>query len=158
MDLYKIDDAILDCVDGGTGEIIDVAALEALKMERDTKIENIALWIKNLLSDAEQIKAEKEALAKREKSAVNKAENLSRYLSLYLNGKKFHTPKVSISFRKSEVLDIFDIKKLLKTDNADSYLKYVEPTPDKTAIKQALKSGVKIPGCSLVEKNNIQIK
>ena len=83
MDLYKIDDAILDCVDGETGEIIDVAALEALKMERDTKIENIALWIKNLLSDAEQIKAEKEALAKREKSAVNKAENLSRYLSLY---------------------------------------------------------------------------
>lgn len=56
MNLYKIEEEILKCVDTETGEIINVEALNALKMQRDTKIENIALWIKNLLSDAEQLR------------------------------------------------------------------------------------------------------
>lgn len=158
MNLYEIDHAILGCVDRETGEIVNVDALNALEMERDAKIENIALWIKNLLSDAEQIKAERGALEEREKAAKNKAENLKKYLSGYLNGNKFNTSKVSISFRKSESVDISDIKKIMNMDDADSYLKYSEPTPDKTAIKQAIKSGKTIPGCCLVEKKNIQIK
>ena len=41
-----------------TGEIINPEQLEALSMERDAKIENIAMWYKNLLSDAEQYKTE----------------------------------------------------------------------------------------------------
>ncbi|MDE7323069.1 MAG: siphovirus Gp157 family protein [Lachnospiraceae bacterium] len=158
MNLYEIDHAILDCVDMETGEIVNVDALNTLEMERDAKIENIALWIKNLLSDAEQMKAERDALAEREKSAKNKAENLKKYLSGYLNGKKFSTPKVAISFRNSTSVEVSDINKIMSLDDADSYLKYSEPTPDKTAIKNAIKSGVQIPGCSLVEKSNIQIK
>lgn len=158
MNLYEIDRAILDCVDIETGEIVNIAALNALEMERDAKIENIALWIKNLLSEAKQIKEEREALAEREKSAQNKAENLKKYLSGYLNGSKFSTPKVVISFRKSESVDVMDIDKIMSMDDADNYLKYKNPEPDKTAIKQAIKSGKTIPGCSLVEKNNIQIK
>lgn len=158
MNLYEIDHAILNCVDMETGEIINVDALNTLEMERDEKIENIALWIKNLLSDAEQIKAEKDALEEREKSARNKAENLKKYLSGYLNGSKFSTPKVVILFRKSESVDISDINKIMSLNDADSYLKYAEPKPDKTAIKDAIKNGKKIPGCSLVEKQNIQIK
>lgn len=158
MNLYEIDRAILDCVDIETGEIVNIAALNALEMERDAKIENIALWIKNLLSEAKQIKEEREALAEREKSAQNKAENLKKYLSGYLNGSKFSTPKVVISFRKSESVDVMDINKIMSMDDADNYLKYKNPEPDKTAIKQAIKSGKTIPGCSLVEKNNIQIK
>lgn len=157
MNLYKIEEEILKCVDTETGEIINEEALNALKMQRDTKIENIALWIKNLLSDAEQIKAEKNALAERERVARNKAENLKKYLSDYMGGGKFSTPRVNISFRKSESVEV-DIEEIMKLDNADNYLKYSEPTPDKAAIKQAIKSGVEIPGCSLIEKNNIQIK
>lgn len=110
------------------------------------------------MSDAAQIKAEKEALEKREKSAANKAENLKKYLSGYLNGKKFDTPRVSISFRKSELVDVFDINKIMKMDHVDKYVTYVEPKPNKAAIKEAIKSGVKVPGCSLIEKYNIQIK
>jgi hypothetical protein len=34
----------------------------------------------------------------------------------------------------------------------------VEYSPDKTAIKTALKSGKSVPGCSLLVKQNIQIK
>ncbi|MBD5543761.1 MAG: siphovirus Gp157 family protein [Lachnospiraceae bacterium] len=158
MNLYEIEHEILECVDMETGEIVNVDALNALEMERDSKIENIALWIKNLLSDAEQIKAEREALAEREKAAKNKADSLKKYLAGYLNGSKFSTSKVAISFRKSESVDVTDINMIMRMNDADSYLKYKDPDPDKTAIKQAIKSGKKIPGCCLVEKQNIQIK
>jgi V/A-type H+-transporting ATPase subunit E len=55
MNLFEIDDAILACVDLETGDIIDVEKLEALELERDTKISNIACWIKNLKAEAEAI-------------------------------------------------------------------------------------------------------
>jgi hypothetical protein len=45
-----------------------------------------------------------------------------------------------------------------QVNNRDDLLSYKEPTPNKTAIKAAIKSGQKISGASIVEKNNIQIK
>lgn len=67
MKLYDIDKSISECVDAETGEVIDFEKLEALQMEREAKIDNIACWYKSLLSDAEGIKKEKEALAQRQK-------------------------------------------------------------------------------------------
>lgn len=65
--LYQIDQAILECLDAETGEIIDAEKLDALFMEKNQKIENIALWIKNLQADALAYKAEKDAFAARQK-------------------------------------------------------------------------------------------
>ena len=73
MNLYEIDNAILNCVDMETGEIIDMGKLNALQMERAQKIENIGCWIKNLLSDADALDKEKKNLAARQKAAENKA-------------------------------------------------------------------------------------
>ena len=80
MTLYEIDKAITDLADPETGEITDFEALDNLQMARDQKIENIACYYKNLVSDAEAIKAEKEALAERQKVAENKAARLKEYL------------------------------------------------------------------------------
>ena len=60
-------------VDEETGEITNLDELDALQMERDEKIENIALWVKNLTADAAAIKAEAQNLTKRQKAAENKA-------------------------------------------------------------------------------------
>lgn len=158
MNLYEIEQEIMNCVDMESGEVIDIARLDALTMERDAKIENIALWIKNLLSDAEQIKDEKNSLDERENACKNKADSLKEYLSSYLAGSKFSTPRVAISFRKSESVEVIDINQIMKLDDAENYLKYSEPTADKTAIKQAIKAGICIPGCQIVENQNIQIK
>ena len=106
MKLYEIDNAIMDCVDMETGEIIDVERLSALQMERDQKIEGIGCWIKNLLSDAKALKEEKDNLAARQKVAESKAASLKEFLSKYLDGEKFKTAKVSISYRKSDSVDI----------------------------------------------------
>lgn len=74
--LYEIESAIMDCVDAETGEIINEEQLNALLMERNAKLEGVALWIKNLESDAAAIRAEREALEKRQKVAENKAASL----------------------------------------------------------------------------------
>lgn len=156
MNLYEIDEAIMGCVDMETGEIIDTEQLDKLSMERDQKIENIALWIKNLNADAEALKAEKEAFDARKKAAENKAASLKKYLSGYLAGNAFKSTKVAISFRRSESVQVNDINAIADFDT--QYVKYAEPTADKTAIKKALKDGIAIPGVELVENQNIQIK
>ena len=151
--LYEIDEEILNCVDMETGEIIDVERLGQLQLAREDKVEGIALWIKNLLSDADAIKSEEEKLAQRRKANENKAKNLKEYLSKFLNGQKFKTPKVSISYRKSESVEVTDISKL-----DDDYLKFAEPTVDKAKVKKALKAGTVLQGISLIENQNIQIR
>ena len=50
--LYEIDRAIMNCCNQETGEMIDQEALDALMMQRTEKLEAVALWIKNLQSDA----------------------------------------------------------------------------------------------------------
>jgi len=151
--LYDIKQELIDCTDSDTGEIIDVARFEELQLEASVKIENVALWHKNLLSDAEAFKAEKEVLAHREKVARNKADSLKRYLNDALAGKEFDTPRVKISYRKSTMLEYDG-----KSEIPEEYLKVAEPTIDKTAITKALKDGAELPGFTLTVNNNIQVK
>lgn len=151
--LYEIDEQIMQCIDEDTGEILDMEKLNHLQMQQEQKVESLALWYKNLLSDAEALKAEKENFATREKSAKNRAESIKAYLSDFLNGEKFETKKTKITFRKSKQVDIID-----QSTINDDYLIYQEPRPNKTKIKEALKSGAQLKGVQLVEKKNIQIK
>lgn len=158
MKLYEIDREIESLVDPATGEILDFEAFSALQMERETKIENMALWSKNLTAEADAIKTEKNALAEREKTTRNKADSLKRYLSQLLSGEKFATPKVAVTFRKSSAVEIDDSFAEWAKANADHLLKFAEPTVDKTAVRDAIKSGAVLDGARLVESQNIQIK
>ena len=158
MNLYEIEQEIMSCVDMESGEVIDFEKLDALTMERDQKIENIALWVKNLEADAKAYKEEKDNFAQKQKSAENKAKSLKEYLSRFLDGTAYKSTKVNVSFRTSKAVDVFDISALMTMDDCDNYLKYNEPEPDKTAIKNAIASGVNVPGCKIVENQNIQIK
>ena len=153
MNLYELDNEILGCVDIETGEIFDEAKFEALGLERDAKIENICLWIKNLKAEAEALKIEKDAFAKRQKAAENKMESLKKYITNYLEGTPFESTKVKVSFRKSESIEVTDISKI-----PEKYLKYKDPDVDKTSIKAAIKQGESFEGLILVENQNIQIK
>lgn len=158
MNLYEIEQEIMNCVDMESGEVIDIARLDALTMERDAKIENLALWVKNLEADAKAYKEEKESFAQKQKGAENKAKSLKEYLSNFLAGAAYKSTKVNISFRASKAVDVFNMDALMRYDDCDCYLKYAEPTADKTAIKEAINNGVEIPGCRIVENQNIQIK
>lgn len=157
MNLYDIEYEITQCVDAETGEIIDEKRLDALQMEREKKIENVLLWIKNLKSEADAIKLEEKALADRRKADEKKAESLTSYVQGVLNGGTFKTPRVSVSYRTSEGVVIDNMRALL-TSGFDDYLRYKEPEPDKTKIKAALNAGIEIPGCYLEERRNMTIK
>ena len=152
--LYEIDQGILECIDLETGEIIDPERLENLQMERSQKIENVVLWIKNLESDAAAIKAEKEALAKRQVAALAKAAQLKEWLAKALEGQKFDTARCAVSFRRSETVEVSDVA--LLPDELKRVKTEVEP--NKTAIKALLKDGQDVVGCRLVENQNVQIK
>lgn len=153
MNLYEIDRAILECIDPETGEIADYEAFEQLQMEREQKIENVALWIKNLAAEAKALREEEKAFAERRKRAENKAESLKRYLDSILQGEAVKTTKFAVSYRKSEQAIVDDLLKI-----PEEYLKYRDPDVDKTAIKAAIKSGAEIPGCHIETVNNISIK
>ena len=156
MNLYDIEYEITNCVDSETGEIIDEKRLDALQMERREKIENILLWIKNLKSEAGAIREEEKKLADRRQSDEKKAESLTRYVQNVLNGEKFKTSRVVVSYRKSEAVIVDDLQ--LMQETCDEYLKYKDPEPDKAKIKAALKDGLPVPGCHLEERQNITIK
>ena len=154
MTLWEIDQGIMACLDAETGEIIDPEKLTALHMEREAKLENVALWIKNLRADAAAIKAEKDALAKREKAASKKAEDLENWLLQALGGQAFQTAKCAVSFRRSTMVNVLDLSHV-----PAEYLKVkTEYSPDKNAIAAAINAGQEIGGCTLVENLNISIK
>ena len=138
--LYEIDKEIIACTDLETGEIIDQTKLDALQMERERKLENVALWVKDLRAEAEAIGNEVQALNARKKAAERKAEALKTWLGEALAGEVFKTPKVRISYTHNSRLNVTDEKAAIeyieKTfADPEAYLKYQtpeirkEPTP-----------------------------
>lgn len=158
MTIYEINEQILNCIDLETGEIIDIDKLNELELERDAKIENVACWIKELKAEAEAIKAEKLALAERQRVAENKAESLKKWLAFALNGEKFKTAKCSVSFRKTESIEVTDegLSNLMKEH--DELLTYKAPEPNKKAIKDAIKDGLSVQGVRLECNTSVIIK
>ena len=153
----RIEAAFEAAVDMETGEIVDdaaYAALDELQMEFEQKTENILLWIKNLNAEANALKMQKQTFADRQSKAEKKAESLKRYVSQALNGQKFATERVSVTWRKSETAEFVGDVMVLPPE----CIRVREPEVDKTALKKVLKSGAEINGAVLVEKNNIQIK
>ena len=158
--LYEIDldiqKAIEDGIDQETGEILDdklSETLDALDKERDDKIEAVGLYRKDILAEADAVKAEADKLTERYKALIKKADSLKGYISKALDGKKFSTPRLSVSYRKSQSTEITDIC-LIPRD----YLKFPDPEPKKDAIKKALKAGKDIPGATLKENVSTIIK
>lgn len=150
--LYEINEQIAGLVDPETGEIADFEAFEKLNLDLDTKIKNIALWIVNLRSDAEQLEEQEKKFRDRKTATKNKAESLKNLLDGFLSGEKRSFPEVVISYRKSEQVTVDDDAKL-----DDRFLR-IKTEIDKTALKDALNHGESIEGARLEVKNNIQIK
>ena len=170
MKIYEIDAEIerllSESVDEETGELlIDPEKLDALQMERDRKVENLALVYKNLLADADAIQAEADILKKeaaalegRVKTTKNAAKKAANYLMYVLKGEKFKTPKVSVSFGTSQSVKIDDGFVEWAMVSAPEYLRYKLPEADKVAIKKAIESGEEIFGCSIVKTDTIKIR
>ena len=163
MTLYEIDSAILACVDPETGEIIDPEALNGLQMERDRKLEGVALWVKDLRAEAEAIANEVKALTARKKAAENKAERLKAWLAEALEGEIFKTGKVRISYTHNTRLNVTDEQSVVDyiqthCTDPEEFLRFQLPEIRKDAVKSAIKGGAEIPGAVLEATESVVIK
>ena len=158
MTLYEINEQIRNAIELGydpeTGEILDASALEQLQMDRDEKIENICLYIKDLAAEATAIKAEESALADRRKASERKSESLKRYLQAMLDGQKWKSSKAVVSYRKTQSVIVDNL------DEIPNDFMRIKTTsePDKVAIKDALKAGTEVAGCHLEEGQSMSVK
>ncbi|MCI8332639.1 MAG: siphovirus Gp157 family protein [Clostridiales bacterium] len=169
MNLYTIDEQIRilldqgfneECIDAETGEILEEKAqklLEDLQGQRNEKIENIALYIKDLSAKAEAIKQEEQRLSERRKAKEKKIEWMKQFLTTSLlssSTEKFESARVCIGFRKSEKIIIENEAAL-----EDKYITVeTKRTPNKKALKEAIKAGAAVQGAHIQESKNIQIK
>ena len=162
--LYEIKQDILDCVDLESGEIIDPDKLDALQMERDEKLEGVALWVKDLAAEAEAVKAEADKLNARRKATENKIAALKGWLITALEGRKLNTPRCKVyqthSQRVAIVGDEKDLIAWLERNAEDprDYIRYKEPELRKDEIKKALKDGKEIEYAKLEETESVVIK
>lgn len=161
MTIFEIDQRITELVDPDTGELLDLDAFLELQMEREQKIESMALWVKELSATAAAIKSEIDSLADRKRAAERRCESLKRYLAVILQGEKFATAKCAVSFRKSTSVEVEDAALLirwLEQNGYDGCVKYKEPEVSKTEVGKLLKSGMPVPFAHLENKNSVGVK
>ena len=174
MHLYDIQKELLEildkgydeeCIDMETGEI-NVAKfadkVTALNLAADEKIENIALYIKDLNNDIKELAEEEKALSARRKAKQNKIDWLKNYVANCMRGlgkEKFETARCNLSFRNADALTVINQDKLDKyLLSHDEYLRYKEPEINKAALKKAIKAGEEIPGVQLSSIAHLQVK
>lgn len=161
MNIYDIDQRILELVDPDTGELLDFYAFLTLQMEREHKIESMALWVKELTATADAIKRETDTLMERKRAAERRCESLKRYLSDILQGEKFSTPRCVVSFRKSTSVQVDDTNNLvcwLEQNGYDACIKKKDPEVSKTEVGKLLKSGIAVPFARMEEKKIVGVK
>ena len=165
MKLYEINEQLErllmlesgNIVDSETGELFSQEALDELRMERDKKIENCILFVKNMTAEAKMLKEEIDAMTARMKSCKAKAERTAEYVQNILAGDKFKTTRCEVSYIRSKVVEIADNVNVRDLDDRFLRTKYTIEA-DKVALKEALLSGEEITGIQLVEKQNMKIK
>ena len=160
--LYEIDQEILDCVDLETGEILDTEKLDALQMEREAKLEGVALWIKDMKAEAAAVKEEADKLTARKKTLDNKIEGLKTWLLMALDGEKLKTPRCNVYQTHNQRVAVADEAKLISflqtLEEPEKFLRFKDPELKKDEIKKALKDGTIIPGAELEETESVVIK
>jgi cytidylate kinase len=161
MDRWNVEDdqdeVMLDAehmVDTEDGEVLDLQQFEALQMERNVKLENLACYIKNVEAEAEAIYTEVDALSKRARVKKNEAERCKNYLAQLLEGEKFETSRYKVTFRTNTVCNVLDISKV-----PEQFLRRKEVVEaNKVDIKKFCKDGAKLPGVEVVTKQSMVLK
>lgn len=171
MKLYEVNMAIQSALDRldfdpETGEIGEnteavLQELDSLEMERDRILEYVAKVALNIRSDAVALKAEEERLSKRRKALERKEEKLVSILDRECGGEKKDLGFATVSYRKSESVEVLDSAKAcawLHDNGHNDCVRIKPPEVIKDEVKKLIKNDAKITGVKLVEKNNCSLK
>lgn len=139
--------------------------LDGIEEEFEIKAVNIAVIVKSIKAEAEQLKAEKLRLAKRQAQKERAAERLEQYLlnSMQAIGReKIDKPQAVIRVKKNPESTVIDNEKSFiewaETNGYNDLLKYEQPTVRKTKVKSLLQRSVELPVVHLERKTKIDIK
>lgn len=137
-------------------KLIEERIIELLD-QQENKYENILKLRANKLAQAKMLQDEIERLQKKLKPLNNTVDRLENYLdeSLRLNGiQTLEVWTYSLSYRASESVEI-ENEWLLPAE----FVKIKETrSPDKIAIKKAIKDGQQVTGATVKTNLNLQIK
>lgn len=140
-----------------SGEIDEQILTDTLNSMGDKeKIESTCKVIRNLETTAAAFKAEKERMTERQKTAENGVKRLKQALLDYLtasNQKKASAGLFTVSVGTSKAVNISNEDAL-----PDNFFVPQPPKIDRTAIGNAIKSGVEVPGAEIVESRYVRIK
>ena len=166
LNLYRIGaetqqlyEQVIGTLDEETGEV-DLEAVNALEVKKEEFAAvaiNYATVIRMLQRKTEEADAEIKRMAAIKDKLGRAVERMTNTLSAAcqsLGFEKINGLTAAISFRKSEQT-IIDNAELLPSEFVKEKVTY---TPDKTAIKNAIKAGQDVPGAHVETVNNIQIK
>ena len=162
MNIYQIQNEyqlLINQIIESEGEITSEieTALTINKEQLQSKAVDYSYIIKQLDSDCEQIDAELKRLQQFKKVRTNLAERLKNTISDAMNlyeVEKIETPLIKLSFRNSESVEITNESQL----DACFIVTKTVTTPDKKAIKDAIKSGVLVTGATISYNKNLQIR
>lgn len=133
------------------------AALQINKDQLESKSQCYGFIVRQLEGECDMIDNEikrLEAMKKSRGKTVDRLkESVSKAMQLY-EIDKIETPTLKISFRKSESIEIEEESLI---DEKYMTVKTTK-TPDKKAIKEAIKAGEIVLGVTLKENQNIQFK
>lgn len=149
--IWSIDKRIEGCVDEETGEILKEELLEELERNKEELLEDAALTIKNLNAELDALRNEIKQMTERKQRAERNIDTLKKVLKESLNGEKIKTPRVQVTYRKSQSVNILNLDKI-----PSKFIK-IKKEADKTAIKKALKAG-EVEGAEVIQNTSIIIK
>lgn len=162
MNIYKIQSEyqilVNELIENG-GELTPELEL-ALQINKDnfhSKSENYGYITKQFDGEMDIIDNEIKRLQQAKRSREKTIERLKATIEMAMKTfeiDKIETPLIKISFRNSESVEVANVNDL---PNEFKTIKLTE-TADKYKIKDALKSGMFIEGCSIKTNRNLQIK
>ena len=139
--------------------------LEGIEELFEDKAVNIAVYIKNLRSEAEQLKAEKLKLEKRQSAKNKLADRLEKYLFDSMQKVKrtqIDRPQAKIRIKQNPESTVIENEqefiKWAECNDRDDLLKYEQPSVKKTVVKALLKKKENIPFAHLERKTVLEIK
>ena len=145
-------DALLDTLDAVDGEMED-------------KLANCAAFVKQLNAEADALDAEIKSLRQRSAAKKREIDSFKTYIMGCMENadvKKVDQPIAKLTIRQNaESVEVSDEKGFIAwamTNDHDDLLRYSMPDINKTAVKDAIRSGAEIPGAQLVRTKSLIIK
>lgn len=139
------------------GEITDedMEEFANLQVIAEDKIEAYAVIIKEKNAELVMYSNEIKRLQEEKQKLARVIERMTNALDDFMREQrkdKFTSAKAKVTYRKSIIVDIAE-----NAEIPNDFLS-IKAEPDKASIKQFLQDGHIIYGCSLVERNNLQVK